>query len=171
MAKYTINHKCGHTSEVRLFGKVSERERKIAWLESQECRECRAKREAEERSEKKAAAEAARTEAREASKTEVLALLRSEDAFGAVLHVPLTGSPKQIEWATDIRERAVAHAKSAPIRAEWLWILADIYASKTEAKWWIDHRIEAADGFRALATALSPEIKAALAARENAIHD
>lgn len=48
MAKYEINHTCGHTSTVQLFGKCSERERKIEWMERQECPECRRKREAEE---------------------------------------------------------------------------------------------------------------------------
>lgn len=41
MAKYEINHTCGHTSTVQLFGKCSERERKIEWMERQECPECR----------------------------------------------------------------------------------------------------------------------------------
>lgn len=40
MAKYTITHACGHTEEVSLFGKHSERERKIAYLESIDCRAC-----------------------------------------------------------------------------------------------------------------------------------
>lgn len=48
MAKYEINYTCGHTSTVQLFGKCSERERKIEWMERQECPECRRKREAEE---------------------------------------------------------------------------------------------------------------------------
>lgn len=40
MAKYTITHACGHTDEVNLFGKHAERERKIAYLESIDCRAC-----------------------------------------------------------------------------------------------------------------------------------
>lgn len=42
MAKYVVTHSCGHTEEVSLFGKESERERRIAWLEGQPCTECRA---------------------------------------------------------------------------------------------------------------------------------
>lgn len=40
MSKYTITHACGHTEEVNLFGKHSDRERKIAYLESIDCRAC-----------------------------------------------------------------------------------------------------------------------------------
>jgi hypothetical protein len=40
MAKYTINHTCGHSREVQLFGKNIERERKIEWMESQKCPKC-----------------------------------------------------------------------------------------------------------------------------------
>lgn len=34
MAKYDITYSCGHKGEITLFGKTSERERKIAWYES-----------------------------------------------------------------------------------------------------------------------------------------
>jgi len=49
MAKYTINHICGHSRTVALLGKTSEREKKIEWLEGQECPACwgKKKREAE----------------------------------------------------------------------------------------------------------------------------
>lgn len=42
MAKYTVNYSCGHGSIVKeLFGKVSERERKIEWMEENlVCPEC-----------------------------------------------------------------------------------------------------------------------------------
>lgn len=40
MAKYEINHTCGHTRTVQLFGKMVEREHKIEWMESQECPQC-----------------------------------------------------------------------------------------------------------------------------------
>ena len=33
MAKYDVTYTCGHTETVELFGKTSERERKIAWME------------------------------------------------------------------------------------------------------------------------------------------
>lgn len=49
MAKYTISHACGHSREIQLYGKGSDRERKIGWLEGQDCPQCwaAAKRESE----------------------------------------------------------------------------------------------------------------------------
>lgn len=75
MAQYTINYSCGHKGIVNLFGKYDERERKIAWLERQECPEC----------EKARAA-------------------RLAEATDSELNLPsLTGSDKQIAWAKTIR--------------------------------------------------------------------
>ena len=42
MAKYTITYKCGHTEEMQLFGKMNDRDRKIAWYATQDCPECKA---------------------------------------------------------------------------------------------------------------------------------
>ena len=39
----TITHACGHQEEIQVLGKRADRERKIAWLESQLCAECRAR--------------------------------------------------------------------------------------------------------------------------------
>ena len=41
MAKYIVNHTCGHQVEVQLYGKQEERYRRIAYLETLECNECR----------------------------------------------------------------------------------------------------------------------------------
>lgn len=42
MAKYDITYSCGHKGEITLFGKTSERERKIAWYENTGlCPECK----------------------------------------------------------------------------------------------------------------------------------
>jgi len=44
MAKYYIDHDCGHTQMYQLGGKVADRERKIEWLkQSAECPRCRNK--------------------------------------------------------------------------------------------------------------------------------
>lgn len=42
--KYIITHKCGHEEMVELFGKGTDRERRIARMESEECPQCRAER-------------------------------------------------------------------------------------------------------------------------------
>ena len=41
--KTTITYACGHTEEIVIYGKRADREKKIAWLESQLCAECRAR--------------------------------------------------------------------------------------------------------------------------------
>jgi hypothetical protein len=40
MAKYTVNHSCGHTQTHELFGSGKDRERRIAWLKTTDCKEC-----------------------------------------------------------------------------------------------------------------------------------
>lgn len=40
MAKYQVNYSCGHSGEVVLFGKHSERERKLEWMADGLCKEC-----------------------------------------------------------------------------------------------------------------------------------
>lgn len=117
MAKYEINHTCGHTSTVQLFGKCSERERKIEWMERQECPECRRKREAEEA----------------AKITEGLELPELE------------GSEKQVAWANCIRARFAEEISSNekyqngnPMK---------VLKSVTSAKTFIDNRDSTLYGF------------------------
>lgn len=56
MAKYTITHACGHTTEQQLYGKHKARYAKIAWWETVDCPACygQAKRDAEQRRQDKA---------------------------------------------------------------------------------------------------------------------
>jgi len=125
MAKYEVTMKCGHTEEVELIGKTSERESKIAWMESTcICKSCK---EAKYQEENKKAAEA------------------SKEA-----HLPeLTGSEKQIAWATTIRQTKVtelnarlATAKEkAPEQAAVVQaILDNLLAAMTASSYWIDNR-------------------------------
>lgn len=48
MAKYGITYACGHEAVVDLVGKMTDRERKIEWLETTLCPECYAKKQMEE---------------------------------------------------------------------------------------------------------------------------
>lgn len=83
MAQYEVKFSCGHTGIIQLFGKETDRQRKISWYEKHGlCPECYRKQQEEE---KKAAAEKTAAEA-------------------ASLGLPeLVGSPKQIAWADKIR--------------------------------------------------------------------
>lgn len=40
MAKYTVEHSCGHTQVHVLFGPTKDRERKLEWMATQPCTEC-----------------------------------------------------------------------------------------------------------------------------------
>jgi len=142
MAKYEITHECGHTETVVLFGKNSDRERRIAWLESNPCRDCLRKMEQDRAT-------------------------TQQEEFGLP---DLTGSEKQIVWAITIRARKVTEfsetmekvynhrdtilanrekypnytdaviqesiekIQRANTAMEWL------YATKTDSKFWIENR-------------------------------
>ena len=118
MAKYTINHTCGHQVTVQLFGSYKDRERRIAYLETCECEECR-----------KAKANAAAAEAKAARGL-----------------ADLAGSEKQVAWANTIRENAYkcidtlaqfANNDQAKAMMEGWRAKMD---AQTTAKWWIDNR-------------------------------
>ena len=118
MAKYTITHKCGHVEEVQLFGKIEDRERRIAYLESIECDECRK----------------AKVNAEASAAKEVRGLAN------------LTGSEKQVAWANTIRENAYkcldmltqfANNDQAKQMMDGWKTKMD---AQIDAKWWIDNR-------------------------------
>ncbi|MEN6550235.1 MAG: hypothetical protein ABFE07_29675 [Armatimonadia bacterium] len=110
----TVKHQCGHTSQVQLYGSSRDRERKMAWLHQQPCPDCRR------------AAQATET----AKATEDL--------------VTLTGSPKQIAWATKIQAEFLADMKQrTPDTDEGRTaysLLKQAVNTKPAAAWWIDNR-------------------------------
>ena len=116
MAQYTVNHTCGHTSNVALFGPMTQRENRLAYLATIDCTEC-------QRAREKAANEAA---------TSQYAL------------VELTGSEKQVAWANDIRAKAItALCKFAVATFKRELPAADVERlvnSQPNAKFWIDNR-------------------------------
>lgn len=118
--KYSVTYACGHTKMVQLYGKNSERENKIAWMETILCPDCyKAKIDAEREAENKKSAEAA--------------VQRGL--------CELSGSPKQIAWANTIREKWFNTAEDEldtanPDAAEVLSYAGQI----KEARWWIDHK-------------------------------
>lgn len=42
MAKYSVEHSCGHSATYQIYGKQEARYRKIEWYESRECDKCMA---------------------------------------------------------------------------------------------------------------------------------
>lgn len=122
LMKYIVNHTCGHTTEIDLVGKTTERERRLAWLATQPCMDC------------KRAAEAAKAQA-------------TAEAAGLPA---LTGSDKQIAWAETIRAKALAAIDEITAKCgesakvpEALAIV-DWVRGQSESRWWIDHRDDGA---------------------------
>ena len=96
MAHYDITYTCGHEETIELFGKVSERERRIEWLESQPCVEC-ARKESIDQAQSRL----------DACIEEIKA--KDDDAWQSVQKIieaaetQLDGSLKQVSWASEIR--------------------------------------------------------------------
>lgn len=100
MAHYDITHTCGHDERIELFGKTSERERRIEWLQERPCTECWKK----ER--------AAEAEARRNKEAAMIVEKLGNDAADAVNALSnatctLEGSAKQVAWAEDIRAKCI----------------------------------------------------------------
>lgn len=100
MAHYDITHTCGHDERIELFGKTSERERRIEWLQERPCTECWKK----ER--------AAEAEARRNKEAAMIVEKLGNDAADAVNALSnatctLEGSAKQVAWAEDIRTKCI----------------------------------------------------------------
>lgn len=150
MAHYEITHICGHDERIELFGKTSERERRIEWLQERPCTECWKK----ER--------AAEAEARKNKEAAMIVEKLGNDAADAVnalsnASCTLEGSAKQVAWAEDIRSKCISQAldqlrdlaarlpgeataqQSAALAAHCNAIVS-VIASKTAAAWWIDNR-------------------------------
>lgn len=105
MAHYDITHTCGHDERIELFGKTSERERRIEWLQERPCTECWKK----ER--------AAEAEARKNKEAAMIVEKLGNDAADAVNALSnatctLEGSAKQVAWATDIRKEFIEKTKA-----------------------------------------------------------
>lgn len=119
MAQYTINHSCGHTGHVTLFGPTKDRYRRIEWLETRECDECY---------KEGIAAEKAAESARAAERQTALGLPE------------LSGSDKQVAWALVLRQRVLERLAGMCSDDTARKQFTTIIAVETSAKWWIDHR-------------------------------
>ncbi|RYF22825.1 MAG: hypothetical protein EOO77_03355 [Oxalobacteraceae bacterium] len=109
-----IIHACGHEQAHHLTGYDSQQERKARWLKTTTCRDCFV---AEKRAEQAATA-------------------ALSSAAVAHLDLPLlTGTDRQISWASTIRTKRLAAITA-------LYNVADhhVCLQVTDAKWWIDHR-------------------------------
>jgi len=137
MAKTTINHSCGHSQVVELYGSLADRERKIKWLEREGlCSACYKAAKDQERIEESA-------KAAEANKADYLPALE--------------GTPKQIAWAEQIRAKVMPQIdgmvgkglqkiseQGTPEGSEWqieaITKWHDQIRARNQAAWWIERR-------------------------------
>lgn len=112
MAKYTVHHVCGHSSEAQIYGPEADRPAKQRRLGEGLCPECYAKQRAE-----------ANVAAAESNAEAGLPTLR--------------GSLKQVAWAESIRGAALDSMIAAGAGER---MATAIVASQTAATWWIDNR-------------------------------
>jgi hypothetical protein len=154
MAKYPVTYGCGHEGVLHLAGKDADRQWEIRRAEEGLCPECY---EAE-----RIAARAAKNAASKAASEE--------------LGLPaLTGSIRQVEWATTIRqqtaellEQKFRPAISAGNKGTFDRAVAMLFADRTSASWWIDRRELAISG-DCIRKELGPYIEAATAAPEGGV--
>ena len=112
-----ITHACGHEQAHYLTGFASQQDRKAQWLKTTTCRPCFA-------AEKKMA--------------QVDAASRDGAAIAHLDLPPLTGSERQVAWATSVRASRLA-ALVAELAADGA-VAWGVCVPITDAKWWIDHR-------------------------------
>jgi hypothetical protein len=109
-----IIHACGHEQAHHLTGFESQQERKAKWLKTTTCRDCFV-------AEKRA--------------VEVAAAALSSAAVSHLVLPPLTGTDRQISWASTIRTKRLAALTNTNNDADYSACL-----QVTDAKWWIDCR-------------------------------
>jgi hypothetical protein len=111
-----ITHACGHEQIHYLSGFTSQQERKARWLETTKCRTCFVATEQTEQAE---------------------AAVRDNAAI-AHLNLPLlTGSDRQVAWATSLRASRLCALVARPVTEGKSH---HVCALVIDAKWWIDHR-------------------------------
>ena len=118
-----ITHACGHEQAHYLTGFASQQDRKVQWLKTTKCRPCFV-----------------------AEKTTAQADAASRDG-AAIAHLdlpPLSGSERQVAWATSVRASRLAALIAEPAAdGAVAW---EVCAPIIDAKWWIDQRdLPAAD--------------------------
>lgn len=125
--QHLIIHACGHEQVHALTGPQGQQARKLRWLVTTECHACFV-----------------------AARRDTAAKAATCD-LAAVEHLglpELTGSMRQVAWATTIRARRLA----AMLRSN----VSDTacLSGVTDTKWWIDHQHEADAALLVLAAAL-----------------
>lgn len=133
MAQYTVTYACGHTELVSLFGKESERQSRIKYLETCDCAACQM-----------------------AARMEIL----YDDVEKGMSN--LKGSDKQRAWAAEIRHNALRNLDKWLDENEEDLVDGAADAIRKKAKeidkssWWIDNKGRGAEALAEKIFALTP---------------
>ncbi|HEX8413089.1 MAG TPA: hypothetical protein VF637_04295 [Sphingomicrobium sp.] len=112
-----ITHACGHAQAHYLSGFASQQERKARWLQTTKCRTCFiAERQADQ----------------------ATAAVRDGAAIAHLELAQLSGSERQVAWATTIRTGRLATMVTDGPAEDQAALPACLAIA--DAKWWIDHR-------------------------------
>ena len=119
--KYNVTYACGHEGIVNLFGKMSDRDRKLEWLAGEDCPACR-----------KAYMEEMHRQANESALEQAKANNLPE----------LTGTQKQVAWAATLRQEFIDKLHKMNLTEQGEKVLKYIIEQRTSATDWIDrHRL------------------------------
>jgi len=124
MAKYNVKHSCGHVVEHQLYGKIKDRYKRIEWLETQICPDCKA-------------AEAAKANA----DLPRLSGSAKQIAWAEQIRQPVIAKITQIKNNIKISKKATKYPK----RIDFLVDTIDEIINQTAASYWIDNRAMLAD--------------------------
>lgn len=117
--KYNVTYACGHEGIVNLFGKMSDRDRKLEWLAGEDCPACR-----------KAYMEEMHRQANESALEQAKANNLPE----------LTGTQKQVAWAATLRQEFIDKLHKMNLTEQGEKVLKYIIEQRTSATDWIDRR-------------------------------
>lgn len=125
MAKYDIQHTCGHVVTHNIVGKIDNRPLEVSRLERRSCEDC------------------------------YRARLAADAAEANSGLAALTGTEKQVHWAEALRAQAIAAVdrlvaeKNIRLSTEQQAVI-DRLKNHTDACWWIENRFYAGSAYHML---------------------
>ena len=146
--KYVVTHSCGHEEEVNLVGSSRDRERKLAWLESQPCRACQEEAAAKRNKEREKELGLPDLEGSEKqiswATTIRLERFKELDEFIKACEGSLEAGAKKLKEAEEKGAEAVAMVEQKIARYEERLRKAmaalEVVSTMTDSHWWINHR-------------------------------
>lgn len=146
--QYIVKHSCGHEETANLTGSSRDRERRLAWLESQPCRACQEEAAAKRNKEKEKELGLPDLEGSEKqiswATTIRLERYKELDEFIKSCEGSLEAGARKLKEAEEKGAEAVARTEQQIARYEERLRKAmaalDVVTTMTDSHWWINHR-------------------------------